>query len=57
MADIATAFVKIMPSAQGIREQLGRQFEGEGESSGKSFGKGFGGLRKRSLPARLSPNH
>lgn len=49
MADIATAFVKIMPSAQGIREQLGRQFEGEGESSGKSFGKGFGGLLKKVL--------
>ena len=49
MADIATAFVKIMPSAQGIKEQLGRQFEGEGESSGKSFGKGFGGLLKKVL--------
>lgn len=49
MADIATAFVKIMPSAQGIKEQLGRQFEGEGKSSGKSFGKGFGGLLKKVL--------
>ena len=49
MADIATAFVKIMPSAQGIKEQLGRQLEGEGESSGKSFGKGFGGLLKKVL--------
>lgn len=49
MADIATAFVKIMPSAQGIKEQLGRQFEGEGASSGKSFGKGFGGLLKKVL--------
>ena len=49
MADIATAFVKIMPSAQGIKEQLGRQFEGEGKSSGKSFGKGFGGLLKKAL--------
>ena len=38
-----------MPSAQGIKEQLGRQFEGEGESSGKSFGKGFGGLLKKVL--------
>ena len=55
MADIATAFVKIMPSAQGIKEQLGRQYEGEGESRGKSFGKGYGGLLKKVLTGADGP--
>ena len=37
MADIATAFVKIMPSAQGIREQLG----GRGRIQRKELWKGL----------------
>ena len=49
MADIATAFVRIMPSAQGMKEKLGKEMGGAGSSSGKTFGNSFGGVLKKVL--------
>ena len=46
MADIATAYVQIIPTAEGIKgslnNMLGGEAEGAGESAGKNFSGGFG---------------
>lgn len=49
MADIATAFVRIMPSAQGMKANLSKEFNGAGNSSGENFGSSFGGVLKKVL--------
>lgn len=40
---IATAYVQIKPSMEGIKGELGKQFDAEGDAAGKSFGAGFSG--------------
>lgn len=42
MADIATAYVQIVPSARGLKDSLGEELGGEGEKAGKESGKKFG---------------
>lgn len=37
-SSIATAYVQVVPSAQGIKGSLSKQFGGEGASAGSSFG-------------------
>ncbi|MBR4406080.1 MAG: hypothetical protein IKT30_06870 [Bacteroidaceae bacterium] len=42
MAEIATAYVQIEPTAKGISGKISTMFGGEGESAGASFSGGFG---------------
>ena len=55
MAEIATAYVQIEPTAKGISGKISTMFGGEGESAGASFNGGFskalGGLGKVALGA------
>lgn len=40
---IATAYVQVKPSMEGVKGELTQQFDGEGAAAGKSFGAGFSG--------------
>ena len=40
---IATAYVQIKPSMEGIKGELGKGFDAEGQAAAKSFGNGFSG--------------
>lgn len=55
MAEIATAYVQIEPTAKGISGKISTMFGGEGESAGASFSGGFsralGGIGKVALGA------
>lgn len=51
MADIATAYVQIVPSARGLKDSLDKELGGEGESSGKSTGASFVSAFKRTIAA------
>lgn len=55
MAEIATAYVQIEPTAKGISGKISTMFGGEGESAGASFSGGFsralGGMGKVALGA------
>ena len=42
MAEIATAYVQIEPTAKGISGKISTMFGGEGESAGANFNSGFG---------------
>ena len=55
MSDLGTAYVHIVPSAQGIAGSISKAIGGEaeqaGESSGKSFAEKFGSIAKKAIAA------
>jgi phage-related protein len=46
MSDIGSAYVKIIPTAEGISGQIEQELGGAGEKGGASFSKGFGKVLK-----------
>lgn len=51
---IATAYVQIKPSMEGIQGELTQAFGGEGDSAGSAFSKGFGGAIKAASGAAVA---